>query len=134
MVNEGDVVGDTCFRSKVLEVGDIFLKTIVHDSIRAFERFLSQFGELKTSSCLSIIGKKGGFKVRCEFVEGFLGVGNGSICHPIIPHFGEKDSTSLAHLIECGHDLVSVRGVNRGIDGKVGLHGLDPSYCVGGFS
>ena len=63
MVDEGDIVGDTCLRSKVLEVGDVFLETIIHDSVGAFEQFLSQFGELKTSGCLGIIGEKGGFEV-----------------------------------------------------------------------
>ena len=112
----------------------MFLKTIVHDSIRAFEQFLSELGELETSSCLGIIGEESGLKVGGEFVECLFRVGDGSVHHPVISHFRERDSSSLAHLVKHGHDLVGVRGVNCGVDGKVGLHGLDPSYCVGGFS
>ena len=37
---------------------------------------------------------------------------------------------SLTHFVERGHDPVCVRGVNRGVDGEVGLHGLDPSYGI----
>ena len=134
MIDEGDIVGDTCFGSKVLEVGDTFLKPIVHNAVRAFEEFLSELGELKTSGCLGIVGEESGLKVGGEFVKGFLRVGNGSIRHPVIPHFREGDSLSLAHLVKRGHDLVGVRGVNRGVDGEVGFHGLNSSYCIGGFS
>ena len=134
LVDEGDIVGDTCLRGKVLEVSDILLKPIVHNAIRAFEGFLSELGELETRSCFGIIGEKGRFEIGCEFVKSLLRAGDRSIRHSVIPHFGERDSASLAHLIECGHDFVGVRSVNRGIDGKVGLHGFNPLYCIGGFS
>ena len=134
MVDEGDIVRDTRLRGQVLEVGDILLEAIVHDSVGAFERFLGELGELEARSCLGVVGKEGGFEVRRELVEGFLRVSDGSVRHSVIPHFRERDSSSFAHLVQHGHDLVGVRGVNRGVDGKVGLHGLDPSYCVRGFS
>ena len=86
------------------------------------------------SGCFSIVGEESGFEVGCEFVKGFLRVSDRSIRHPVIPHFGERDSAPLAHLVKHGHDLVGVRGVNRGVDGKVGFHGLNSSYCIGGFS
>ena len=37
LVNEGNVVSDTCFRGEVLEVGDVLLESVVHDAIKAFE-------------------------------------------------------------------------------------------------
>ena len=134
MVDEGDVVGDTCLRSEVLEIGDVFLKSIVYNAIRAFEGFLSELGELETRGCFGIIGEKGRFKVGCKFVEGFLRAGDRSIRHPVIPHLRERDFASLAHLVKHGHDLVRVRGIDCRIDGEVGLHGLNPSYSVRGFS
>ena len=134
MVDEGDVVGDTCLRGKVLEVSDVFLEPIIHNAVKAFEGFLSELGELETCGCLGIIGEEGGLKVGSKFIESFLRVGDRGVRHPVIPHFGERDSSSLAHFVKCGHDLVGVRGVNHRVDGKVGLHGLDPSYSVGGFS
>ena len=41
LVDESDVVGDACLRGKVLEVSDILLESIIHNSIRAIEQFLS---------------------------------------------------------------------------------------------
>ena len=50
-------------------------------------------------------------------------------------HISEKETPRpLLILLKCGHDLVGVRGVNRRVDGEVGLHGLDPSYGIRGFS
>ena len=84
-----------------------------------FEGFLSELGELKTCSRLGVIGEEGGLEVGSELVECFLGVGNGSIRHLVIPHFRERDSSSLTHLVKCSHDFVGVRGVNRRVDGEV---------------
>ena len=64
------------------------------------------------SSCLGIIGEKCRLEVGCQFVEGLFSTGNGSIRHPVIPHLGEGDSTSLAHLVKSGHDFVGVGGVD----------------------
>ena len=75
------------------------MEAIVDDSIGAFERFLGELGELEACGCLGVVGKESGLEVRRKFVEGFLGVGDGSIRHPVIPHFRERDSSSLAHLV-----------------------------------
>ena len=134
LVDEGDIVRDSCFRSKILEVGNVFLESVIHDPIRAFERLLGELGELKPGSGFGIIGKESGLKVRSKLVEGFFGIGDRAVRHLVIPHFRERDASSLAHFVESGHDLVNIGGINRGVDGEIGLHGLDPSYSVGGFS
>ena len=87
LVDEGDIVGDTCLGGQVLEVSDILLETVVHNAIRAFEQFLSELGELEAGSHLGVVGEERGFKVRRKFVKGFLGVGDRGICHLVIPHF-----------------------------------------------
>ena len=56
-------------------------------------------------------GVECGLKVQGELIEGFLGVGNGSICHFIIPGFSIRGSSSTAHLVQGGHDLGSIGGV-----------------------
>ena len=40
LVNEGDVISDSCFTGEVLEVGDVLLEAIVRDSIGTFDGFL----------------------------------------------------------------------------------------------
>ena len=72
LVNEGNIVGDTCLGSEGLEVSDVFLEYIIHDAIRAFERFLGELGELKTDGCFDIIGEKCGFEIGREFVKGLF--------------------------------------------------------------
>ena len=37
LVDEGNVANDSCFRSKILEIGDVLLESVIHDSIRVFE-------------------------------------------------------------------------------------------------
>ena len=37
LVNEGDILNDSCFGGKILEVGDILLESVIYDSIRMFE-------------------------------------------------------------------------------------------------
>ena len=54
---------------------------------------------------LGVKGVECGFKVQGELIKGFLRVGNGSICHSIIPCFGIRGSSSTAHLVQGGHDL-----------------------------
>ena len=44
LVNEGDVISDSSFAGKVLEVGDVLLESIVYDPIRAVDGFLDEFG------------------------------------------------------------------------------------------
>ena len=72
LVNEGNVVGDTCLGSEVLEVSDVFLESIVHDAIRAFERSLGELGELKVGGCFGIIGKNVDSKLDVNLSEVFL--------------------------------------------------------------
>ena len=44
LVNESDVVGDSCFANEVLEVGDVLLESIICDPIRAVNGLLDEFG------------------------------------------------------------------------------------------
>ena len=60
---------------------------------------------------LGVKGVECGLKVQGELIEGFLGVGNRSICQFIVPGFSIRGSSSTAHLVQGGHDLGSVRGV-----------------------
>ena len=87
LVDEGNIVRDTCLRGNVLEVGNVLLESIVQDTVRAFERFLSELGELEAGSCLSVIGEKYRFEVGCKFVKGLFGIGDRGIHHLVIPHF-----------------------------------------------
>ena len=79
------------------------------------------------SGDLSVEGVKGGFKVIDEFVESLFGIRDGVVSHPVIPSFRVGGSSSSTHLVQGSHDLCGVRGVKSGIQGKVGLHGLDPT-------
>ena len=54
---------------------------------------------------------EGGFKVLGELLKGFLGVGYGDIGHLVIPGFSVGGSSSTTHLIQGGHDLGGIRGV-----------------------
>ena len=61
---------------------------------------------------ISVEWVKGGFKVLSEFFEGLFGVGNGNINHFVIPGFGiGSTSSSIAHLVQSGHDLGGISGV-----------------------
>ena len=44
LVNEGDVISDSSFAGKVLEVGDVLLESIACDPIRVADGFLDEFG------------------------------------------------------------------------------------------
>ena len=44
LVNEGDVISDSSLASKVLEVSDVLLESIVCDPIRAANGLLDEFG------------------------------------------------------------------------------------------
>ena len=99
LVDEGDVVGDSCFTGEVLEVGDVLLEAVVKGSIRAFDGFLNQFGQVKAGCGFGVKGIEGGFEVLCKLLEGFPGIGDVGICEFIIPHFGKIGSLSFAHLV-----------------------------------
>jgi hypothetical protein len=78
--------------------------------------------------------EKGGLKVFLEFGKGLLRGRNVRIEHSIVPHVSKGSSSSLAHLVKCCNYLLVVCGVNGRIKDKVGLHGLDPSHGIRGFS
>ena len=99
LVDEGDVVGDSCFTGEVLEVGDVLLEAIIKGSIRAFDGFLDQFGQIKVGCGFGVKGVEGGFEVLCELLEDFLGVGDVGICELIVPHLSKIGSLPFAHLV-----------------------------------
>ena len=82
------------------------------------------------SGDLSVEGVKGGLKVCDELVESLFGIGDGVVSHLIILGLCVGGSTSSAHLVQGGHDLGRVRGVEGGIQGKVGIHGFDPTSGI----
>ena len=44
LINEGDVICDSSFAGKVLEVGDALLESIICDPIRTADGLLDEFG------------------------------------------------------------------------------------------
>ena len=44
LVNEGDIVSDSGFAGKVLEVSNVLLESIICDPIRAVDDLLDEFG------------------------------------------------------------------------------------------
>ena len=130
MINEGGLIRDPCFGSKVLEVGDEFLETIIEGPIFLSEGLLGKFSEVGAGGSFNVKGVEGGFKVFSEFIEGlFFGI-NGGIGHSIIPHFREVNASTLTHLVQGSYDFNFVSGVEFGVDSKVGSHGLDAAYGV----
>ena len=51
------------------------------------------------SSYLGVKRVECGLKVLSEFVEGLFRVGDGGVCHLIIPGFSIRGSSSTAHLV-----------------------------------
>ena len=127
LIDEGNVVHDSSLAGKVLEVCDVLLEIIIGGSIGEASGFLDKFREIKASSGLGVEGVESGFEIFYEFVEGFLKGVDGGVCHFVIPHFSKGGAPSFTHFVESGHDLVIVRGVEGGVDSKVGFDGLDPS-------
>ena len=134
LVNEGNVVSDSSLAGEVLEVGDILLETIISGFIRAANGFLDELGGVQAGSGSGIEWVECSLEVLSKFLEGLLVVRDGGVDHLVIPHFSERGSSSFTHLVEGRHDLVVIGGVKCGIEDEVGLHGLDPSGGVGGFS
>ena len=99
LVDKGDVVSNSCFTGEVLEVGDVLLEAIIKGSIRVFDGFLDQFGQVKVGCGFGVKGVEGGFKVLCELLEGLLSVGDIGICELIIPHLSKIGSLPFAHLV-----------------------------------
>ena len=60
---------------------------------------------------LGVEGVESGFKVQGELIKGLFGVGNGGVHHVIVPGFCIRSSSSIAHLVQGGHDLGSIRRV-----------------------
>ena len=134
LVNEGKVISDSSLASEVLEVSDILLETIVSGSIRAANGLLDELGKVQAGSGSGIEWVEHSLKVFSKLLEGLLVVRDGGVDHLVVPHFSEGGSSSFTHLVEGCHDLVVVRGIKCGIEDEVGLHGLDPSGGIGGFS
>ena len=134
MINEGDLIRDPCFGSKVLEVGDEFLESIIEGPIFLLEGLLGKFSEVGAGSGFDVEGVESGFEVFSEFIKGlFFGI-DGSVGHSIIPHLGEINASTLTHLVQGSHDFDLVGGVEFGVDSEVGPHGLDPAYGICGIT
>ena len=134
LINEGNVVGDSSLAGEVLEVSDILLKTIISGSVGVVNGFLDELGKIQAGSGSGVEWVECSLKVLSELLKGLLVVRDRGVNHLVIPHFSKGGSSSFTHLVEGSHDLVVVRGVKYGIEDKVGLHGLDPSEGIGGFS
>ena len=111
LVNEGNVISDSSLASKVLEVGDVLLESIVYDPIRVANGLLDEFGQIEVGSGFGIEGIEGGFKVFGEFVKGFVRGFDGGVSHLVIPHFSKGGTLSFTHLVKGCHNLVVVGGV-----------------------
>ena len=134
LVDEGNVVSDSSLAGEVLEVGDILLETIISGSVEAANGLLNELGKVQVGSGSGIEWVEHSLEVLSELLEGLLIVRDGGVDHLVIPHFSEGGSLSFTHLVEGRHDLVIIRGIKCGVEDKVGLHGLDPSGGIGGFS
>ena len=134
MVDEGNVIGDSSFAGKVLEVSDILLEAIVSSSIGAANGLLDEFGKIQAGSGSSVKWVEHSLEVLSEILKGLLVVRDGGVSHLVVPHFSEGGSSSFTHLVEGRHDLVIVGGIKCGVEDEVGLHGLDPLGGIGGFS
>ena len=62
-------------------------------------------------SYFGVKGVEGGLEILGKLIEGLFGVGNGSICHSVIPGFCIVGSSSTAHFIQGSHDLGGIRVV-----------------------
>ena len=111
LVNESDVISNSCLVGKVLEVGDILLEFIVCDPIGAVNGLLDEFGQIQVGSGFGVEGIKGGFKIFSEFVEDFVRGFDGGVSHLVIPRFSKGGASSFAHLVNGCHNLVVVSGV-----------------------
>ena len=77
-------------------------------------------------SYLGVEEVESGLEVLGDLLEGLFGIGDRGVCHLVIPGFGIRGSSSATHLVQGGHDLGSIGGVESGVQDKVGSHGLDP--------
>ena len=71
--------------------------------------------KLVMSSDLGVEGVKGGLKVFDELVKGLFGVRDSAVAHFVIPSFCVGGSSSSAHVIQGGHDLGGIGGIESGV-------------------
>ena len=108
LVDEGNVISDTCSGRQVLEVCNVLLEAITRGSVRASERFLHKLGELQVGSGFDVKREKSGVEVCSKFIKRFIGHLDSRIDHLVVPHLREGDSSALTHLVEHGHDLLII--------------------------
>ena len=97
VINKGGFIHNPSFDSKILEVGDEFLETIVEGPIFLLKGLLNKFSEVRVGSGFDVEGIEGGLEVFSEFIEGFLFGVNGGIRHFVIPHFQEVNASVISH-------------------------------------
>lgn len=110
-IYKGSFTQDSCLSSKVLEICDILLESIVESTIFLLKGFLNKFSEVGTSSGFDAKGIEGGSNVLGKLVKGLLLGVNGCIRHLVIPHFKEINALTFIHLVQGGHDVDLTGGV-----------------------
>ena len=113
-----------------MEVGDVLLESVIGRAVLLLEEPLSECTKLIMSSDLSVKGVKSGLKVFNKLVKGLFSVRASVVSHLVVPGFCVGGSSSSAHLVQGSHDLGGVRGVEGGVQDKVGFHGLDPTSGI----
>ena len=130
LIDEGDVISSPSLAGKILKVCDILLESIICNSIRVVDDLLNKFRKVQVGSGFGIEGVKGSFKVFSKFVEDFVRGFDEGVSHLVIPYLSERGTLSFTHLVESGHNLVVIKGVEGGIDGEVGLDGFNLLGCI----
>ena len=108
MVDEGNIIGDSSFADKVLEVGDILLEAIVSSFVGAANDLLDEFRKIQAGSGSGVEWVECSLEVLSKLLKGLLVVRDGGVSHLVIPHFSEGGSLSFTHLVKGSHDLVIV--------------------------
>ena len=111
LVDQVELLLGSQLHRKILEVGDISLKTIIGGTIFLLKGALSEGVELIVGSDFYVKWVECRFKVRDKLIKSFLGVGDGGISHFVIPILSVRCSSSSAHLVQRGHDLGGIGGV-----------------------
>ena len=117
-----------------MKVSDILLESIIGDPIRAFERFLSELGELETSGGFGIERKEDGVEVFSKLLKGFLGGSNSGIGYFIVLHFREGYPSSFAHPVECESGLLFISDIDGHVNEEVCADDFHPAHGIGRFS
>ena len=115
LADEVELVFSPGFHGQVLKIGDVSLEPVVGRAVLLLEGSLSEGAELVVGGDLSVEQIEGGFEVVDELVERLFGVGDVGIGHPVIPSFCVRGTSSSAHLVQGGHDLGGVRGIQGGV-------------------